>query len=353
MKEQIKKDLIILFEHWSKEKVVNISPLSKLVSASYREYYRITGKSRKAIGVFNADKKENIAFLSFTKHFIKKGICVPQIYAEALKKNIYLVQDFGDTTFFSYLTKARKDKDFSYELVNVYKKIIEELPQFQIFAGKDIDYSVRYPRSRFDKQSMMWDLNYFKYYFLKLAKIPFDEQELEDDFSVFSDYLLQADCNFFMYRDFQSRNIMIYNNMPYFIDYQGGRKGALQYDLASLLFDAKADIAQNVREQLLKHYIKVVDKIIDINKNDFIQYFYAYGLIRIMQALGAFGFRGLYEKKQHFIQSIPYAIKSIKLILNKKPVNVKIPALLNVLQQLTKSKYSKFTENDKIRKLET
>ncbi len=348
MKEQIKKDLITLFEHWSKEKAVNIEPLSKLESASYREYYRVTGKNKKAIGVFNADKKENIAFLSFTKHFIEKGICVPQIYAQDIKKNIYLIQDLGDATLFSYLTKIRKDKDFSYKLVALYKKIIEELVQFQIFASKDIDYSVCYPRSRFDKQSMMWDLNYFKYYFLKLAKIPFDEQDLEDDFNTFSDYLLQADCNFFMYRDFQSRNIMIYNNLPYFVDYQGGRKGALQYDLASLLFDAKADIPQNIREQLLKHYIKVVGKIIDINKNDFIQYFYAYALIRIMQALGAFGFRGLYEKKQHFLQSIPYAIKNIELIINKKPVNIKISALLDVLQQLTKSKFS---ENDKIRNL--
>jgi aminoglycoside/choline kinase family phosphotransferase len=240
LKKQITKNLLELFESWSGKKADDIYALA--LSGSERQYYRIISEKKTVLGVYNADKKENIAFLTFTKHFKKNGLAVPEIYKEDLKNDIYLIQDLGDTTLYSYLTQIRKVKDFSPELVALYKQIIKELPEFQINGNKNLDYGVCYPRSGFDKQSMLWDLSYFKYYFLKLAKIPFDEQSLEDDFQKFTDFLLTADCNYFLYRDFQSRNIMLYNNKIYFIDYQGGRKGALQYDLASLLYDAKADI---------------------------------------------------------------------------------------------------------------
>ena len=141
---------------------------------------------------------------------------------------------------------------------------------------------------------MIWDLNYFKYYFLKLANIPFNEQNLEDDYKVFIKFLLSAPKDYFLYRDFQSRNIMLFKNQPFFIDYQGGRKGALQYDLASLLYDAKADIPNEIRKHLLQHYINELKKHIDINEDEFSQYYYGFVFIRIMQALGAYGFRGFY-----------------------------------------------------------
>ncbi len=329
------QQLIKLFENWSGEKAINISPLPP--SGSYRKYYGIKGKNKVAIGVFNPDKKETIAFIKFSKHFLNKGLNVPEIYAEELKKNIYLIQDLGNTTLYSYLSNVYKNSIFPKELIDMYKEVIKKLPQFQIYAAKDFDYSICYPRASFDKQSMIWDLNYFKYYFLKLAKIPFDEQDLENDFQKFTNYLLKTDCSFFLYRDFQSRNIIIYNNKIYFIDYQGGRKGALQYDLASLLYDAKADIPQHIRNELLKEYIKNVQKFVNINEDEFIQYFYGYVLIRIMQAMGSYGFRGFYEKKEHFLQSIPYAIENLEYLLNNVTLPIEIPTLTNVLKRVVDS----------------
>jgi hypothetical protein len=216
----------------------------------------------------------------------------------------------------------------------LYKNVLEQLPGFQIKGDDGLNYSVCYPRDSFDKQSMMWDLNYFKYYFLKLAKVPFDEQELEDDFETFSDWLLSEDGDYFLYRDFQSRNIMVHNGEPYFIDYQGGRKGALQYDVASLLFDAKADIPPIIREELLDHYLQHLGKYKPVDGKKFKDFYTGFALIRLMQAMGAFGFRGFYEKKPHFLASIPYAIMNLSYILDHSGLPVKIPHLISVLGSL-------------------
>jgi aminoglycoside/choline kinase family phosphotransferase len=340
-----KKKLTELFISWSGETINYFSNL--LPSGSAREYYRITSNNNSAVGVFNTDKKENIAFINFSKHFLSKGLKVPEIYNEDLDNNIYLIQDLGDETLFSIISKVRKDESFPQELIFYYKKVIEQLPQFQVKAGKDLDYSVCYPRSAFDEQSMMWDLNYFKYYFLKLARVQFDEQNLEDDFRRLCDFLLQADDEYFLYRDFQSRNIMIFKNEPYFIDYQGGRKGALQYDLASLLHDAKANIPQQVREELLQHYIEVVNNILPVNEKEFIKYYYGFVLIRILQAMGAYGYRGFYERKEHFLQSIPYALKNLKWILENIYFPVRLKSLFTVLSQLIESKELKKYEKNK------
>ena len=194
------------------------------------------------------------------------------------------------------MTHIRKNNNFPDELLNIYKQVIEALPGFQINASKYIDYKICYPREAFDRQSMMWDLNYFKYYYLRLAHIQFDEQQLEDDFNTFINYLLNADCNYFLYRDFQSRNIMLPDTrypIPYFIDYQGGRRGALQYDIASLLYDAKADIPQNVRDTLLDYYIDNTCRVLNFSIPQFLNYYQGYSLIRIMQAMGAYGLQRL------------------------------------------------------------
>ena len=333
---QNEKKLDKLFQDWSGESAVSITPLPP--SGSSRDYFRIIGATKTAIGAFNSDKKENIAFLTFSKHFYQSGLNVPQVYAEDTENDIYLVQDLGDTTLFSFLTAVRKNNEFPNDVVSFYKKVIEQLPRFQITSGKDLNFEVCYPRSKFDKQSMMWDLNYFKYYFLKLAKVPFDEQALEDDFNKFSEYLLQTESDYFLYRDFQSRNVMIYGGEPYFIDYQGGRKGALHYDLASLLYDAKADIPQQVRAELLNHYINSVSKLIPVNEKEFIQYFFGFVLIRIMQAMGAYGFRGFYEKKEHFLKSIPYSIRNLEWVLNTVSFPVQLPSLIKALRNVVESK---------------
>jgi aminoglycoside/choline kinase family phosphotransferase len=303
-------------------------------SGSYREYYRMHAKGKSAIGVFNADRKENDAFLSFTRHFLEKGLSVPRIYQEDLENNIYLLEDLGDITLFSFLMENRENGEFPEKAIPFYKKIVEELPLFQIYGNEGLDYSKCYPRSKFDKQSMMWDLNYFKYYFLKLAKISFDEQELENDFQKFSDWLLTENSDFFLYRDFQSSNIMIRDHQTYYIDYQGGRKGALQYDLASLLWDAKADIPFELRNYLLEHYLEHAQKHLPVNTARFKNYYYGFVLIRLLQAMGAFGFRGFYENKPSFLKSIPYALKNLTFLLNQYILPLDIPHLVHVLKSL-------------------
>jgi len=310
-------------------------------SGSYREYCRLKNDKRTVIGAFNTDVKENTAFITFTNHFRSKKLPVPEIYAVSSDLKKYLLEDLGDTTLFDFLSEIRESEGFSENIIAEYRKVLQVLPRLQIEAGRDLDYSVCYPRAAFDKQSMMWDLNYFKYYFLKLAKIPFDEQALEDDFQTFSDYLLTAESDFFLYRDFQSRNVMLKNNEVHFIDYQGGRRGALQYDLASLLYDGKADMPQQVRTQLFDFYLNELKKYIPVNDSAFTDYFRGFVLIRIMQAMGAYGFRGFYEKKEHFLKSIPYALKNLEFLLEDLELPVEIPELLNVFNQLVHSEVLK------------
>lgn len=323
-----------LFVEWSKEEPTSIVALPG--SGSYRRYYRITGKSKTGMGVYNDDRKENIAFLSFTDTFHRIGFPVPAIYLAKPDQSIYLLQDLGDVTLFGLIEEKRKSiGEFSSEILEIYHEVIRWLPQFQIKGSSLIDYSLCYPRAAFDRQSMMWDLNYFKYYFLKLAKVSFDEQKLEEDFESLVDFLLSADSNYFMYRDFQSRNIMLYNGKPWFIDYQGGRKGPLQYDIASLLYDAKAAIPEQVREELLNDYLDVLEKQIPVDRKEFIRFYYGFVLIRILQALGAYGFRGYYENKPHFLKSIPFAIQNLKLLLNRELIPPGLPMLTSVLREMT------------------
>lgn len=325
-----------LYKEWANEDCIDIEELPK--SGSDRIYFRLHGNKKTAIGVFNKDLKENKAFIHFSRHFHNIGIFVPEIYITDLDNHCYLISDLGEETLFDNLLQTRTGKEFPPHLVPIYKNILSDLIIFQLKAGANLDYTLCYPRNSFDKQSILWDLNYFKYYFLKLAKVPFDEQLLEDDFNTFANYLLETEHSYFMYRDFQSRNIMLKDGKTAYIDYQGGRKGALQYDVASLLYDAKADIPEILREELLSHYISELNKKKNIDTGNFKQYYYGYVLIRIMQAMGAYGFRGLYEKKQHFLKSIPFAIKNLKSVLEKSKFKAKIPHLFKALEIVTQSK---------------
>lgn len=337
MEPKIKDLLISLFKAHFSEEVNVFEPLP--ASGSYRQYARIKSINHQVIGAYNKDVKENLAFFGFTVHFQNNNIPVPRIYSISEDQKSYLLEDLGNTTLFDFLNKVRETEGFSEKIVEEYKKVLRQLPRIQLMAGKDIDYRICYPRQAFDKQSMMWDLNYFKYYFLKLAKIAFDEQALEDDFQRFSDYLLAADNEAFLFRDFQSRNIMLKERQVYFIDYQGGRKGALQYDLASLLYDAKADIPQPKREALLEFYLDELSQYKDIDRPKFKSLFDGYVLIRIMQAMGAYGFRGFFEKKEHFLKSIPYALKNLEEVLSKHSIEVQVPELFKVFKAVGKSKF--------------
>ncbi len=337
MNKKNHREIIDLYRKRFSEEVVQDEILSP--SGSYREYIRLKSYHYQAVGTWNEDEKENRAFIEFSGKLRQAGISVPEIYNHELSKGIYLQEDLGDLTLFQFLSDTRTTEGFSQKIVGFYRKVVRELPKIQIIAGKNINYDFCYPRKYFDRQSMMWDLNYFKYYFLKLAKVPFNEQLLEDDFETFTDHLLNTDSSFFMFRDFQSRNIMIKDGEPWFIDYQGGRQGPLQYDLASLLFDGKADIPQDVREELIEVYLDELNKIQKVDSKTFMKHFYGFVLIRIMQAMGAYGFRGFYEKKEHFLKSIPFALENLKIVLNKAEFPKEMPELIRVLKSLPLSEH--------------
>jgi len=254
-----------------------------------------------------------------------------------LSQGAYLEQDLGDTTLFEFLSKNRASESIAPPAVEAYRKVVAVLPRFQVEAGRDLNYKVCYPRGSFDRQSISWDLNYFKYYFLRLAGIPFNEQALEDDFSRLTKFLLSAPHDYFLYRDFQSRNVMLPGGEPFFLDYQGGRKGALQYDIASLLYDAKADLPPELRQQLLDHYLDTLAGFINIDRATFMQYYYAYVYVRILQALGAYGFRGFYERKAHFLQSVPYALKNVRWLLHNVKLPIALPTLMEAFNSMLAS----------------
>ncbi len=305
---------------------------------SERRIYRLTGAGRQVVGVVNADVAENRAFLSFSRHFRGCGLPVPEILACDDEGLAYLEEDLGDETLFAMLQRLRGDGAGVPETVAaVYDRVVRWLPEIQVRAGRDLDYAACHPRSRFDRQSMMWDLSYFKYYFLKLARVPFQEQELENDFVTLTDFLLQAPSEYFLFRDFQSRNVMVRDGEPWFIDYQGGRRGALHYDLASLLVDAKADLPRTFRLRLLESYLEALARHVKVNRAEFEVFFDGFTLIRVLQAMGAYGYRGFYERKTHFLQSVPYAIRNLEYLLGSSRIPAPLPALRGVLETIVRS----------------
>ena len=329
--QSITDKLSFLFYQWSGVQPEIIIPLPP--SGSERHYWRISNGNRSAIGAWNPVVEENEAFLSFTLHFHRKGLHVPAIYGIDKAREAYLIEDLGDRSLFFIMEKMPEDKVVLDEIISLYKKSLTELISFQVIAGRDIDYKKCYPYSAFDPRSMKWDLNYFKYYFLKLH-VPFHEGKLEDDFDTLINYLGQADSTFFMYRDFQARNILIKNDQPYFIDYQGGRKGPLQYDVASLLFQVKADLPFESRDELLDYYISQLSAVITVDRAAFKKLYYGFVLIRLLQVLGAYGFRGLIEKKPHFLASIPFALKNLRWWLNHVDLQLNLPELKQALEKL-------------------
>ena len=291
-----------------------------------------------AIGILYDVREENVAFLEFSRHFRRHGLPVPEIYADDLGNGAYIEQDLGDTTLFEFLVANRAGENIAPAVVDAYIKVVKMLPRFQIEAGRDLNYKVCYPRGSFDRQSISWDLNYFKYYFLRLAGIAFSEQALENDFSRLTKFLLTAPRDYFLYRDYQSRNVMLNNGEPFFLDYQGGRKGALHYDIASLLYDAKADLPPALRQKLLDDYTDALRNMIGMEHDAFMHHFYAFVYVRIMQALGAYGFRGFYERKPHFLQSVPYAVKNLRWLLANATLPIALPALTSAFQGIVESK---------------
>jgi len=326
-----------LFEQHFQVPADHTHPLQGQLGGSGRAIVRLTGARFSAIGILYPVREENVAFLEFSRHFRSYGLPVPEIYAEDLAHDAYLEEDLGDTTLFEFLSTNRTGDAIAPLAIEAYRKVVAALPRFQVEAGRDLNYKVSYPRSSFDRQSIAWDLNYFKYYFLRLSGVPFNEQALEQDFSRLTKFLLSAPRDYFLYRDFQSRNVMLRNGQPFFLDYQGGRKGALQYDIASLLYDGKADLPPDLRLQLLDHYLDSLAAHIPVDREAFMEHYYAYVYVRIMQALGAYGFRGFYERKPHFLQSVPYALKNLRWLAHNAKLPIALPALLDAFHGMLAS----------------
>lgn len=333
-----------LFLEWAGEPCINKIQIT--ANGSNRLYYRLEGATKSCIAASNDDVRENEAFFFFAKELKARGINVPEVYAVSKDGTTYLQQDLGNVSLYTFLSSRKTNGvDVEDSTRTLYKKAIDSLIEMQIRCS-DIDFSKSYPRPRFDRQAIQWDLNYFKYYFLRLFHVQFDEQLLEADFQTFTDFLLDGDCDCFLYRDFQSRNIMLLDDELWFIDFQGARQGAPQYDLASLLFSSKSDLPNDLRVELLDYYMDrydVVSKQYDqeanpLDRTTFVTRFYAYVLARIMQAMGAYGFRGMIEKKEYFIRSIPFAVNNLRYIINNFELPVNLPHLQQVWRSITEIK---------------
>ena len=239
----------------------------------------------------------------------------------------------GDTLLFDAIAEGRKTGVFHESEKELLRKTMRILPAIQVKGAEGFDFSVCYPQPEFNERSILWDLNYFKYCFLKSTGLDFQENLLEDDFAKLSDILMRSQTNTFMYRDFQSRNVMVKEGKPYFIDFQGGRKGPLYYDVASFLWQAKAQYGTELREELLHTYLESLQELMPIDEDEFRVQLKHFVLFRTLQVLGAYGFRGYFEKKPHFLQSIPFAIENLRALL--KTEDSEYPYLLEILKEMT------------------
>lgn len=325
-------------------------------SGSNRRYFRLTSEGHSLIGVEGTSIEENRAFMAMSAHFISKGLPVPRVLARSADDRYYLQEDLGNTLLFDFIAEGRKTGVFHETEKDMLRETMRLLPLIQVKGARDFDFSVCYPQPEFNDRSVFWDLNYFKYSFLKASGLDFQEDRLEDDFQRLAAILLRTHTETFMYRDFQSRNVMIHGNKPFFIDFQGGRKGPLYYDVASFLWQAKAKYSDELREELLTVYLDSLAAVLaEAEADDTIAGALAYEalkfeaqpenfrsqlrhfvLFRTLQVLGAYGFRGYFEKKPHFLQSIPYAMENLRSILRDDLQGY--PYLVEVLRQMCELK---------------
>lgn len=341
---KLKTTLKHLFEEATGKKAQ--SEVQMTVSGSNRKYYRLQNGKKSLVGVVGTSKEENTAFIEMSRHFTKKGLPVPKFVNASEDNLLYLQEDLGDTLLFDYIKKGRQTRLFSSYEKKILHKTMELLPKFQVVGAKDLNFTICYPQPEFNKRSVLWDLNYFKYCFLKPSGLDFQENILEDDFDKLADALLAVPSEAFMYRDFQSRNVMIKDGKPYFIDYQGGRKGPVYYDVASFLWQAKAQYGTELREELLRTYLKSLKKYTTFDEGEFRKNLNLFVLFRLLQVLGAYGYRGYFEKKPHFLQSIPYAMENLRELMAQADFS-SFPYLLQVLQNMADLKQYKEVELDR------
>jgi aminoglycoside/choline kinase family phosphotransferase len=300
-------------------------------AGSDRIYFRMSGNAGVAIGTFSHDRKENETFIYLARHFRSGGVHVPEVYAVSEDGCYYLQEDLGGVALYDVVRK----EGFTDAVEEIYRKVLQELLVLQMDGAQGFDFSRCYPVQAFDKTSMFWDLNSFKYYFARPARVIFHEPSLQRDFHRLTDWLLEEPNQFFMMRDCQSRNVMLKDGEPYFIDFQGGRMGALQYDLASLLWQAGAKIPMEKRAALLDFYVeKVQGRLPELDTIAFRKRYYGYLLIRLLQVLSAYGFRGLFEGRSHFIESIPPALDNVRWFLDHVELPIELPELEKILRDL-------------------
>jgi aminoglycoside/choline kinase family phosphotransferase len=326
--EQILDDIRDLFASYSPDPIESLEKIPQ--SGSNRIYFRIQTADRSYIATHNLNVAENKSFIAFSRHFLQAGNPVPIIYAVNESRTVYLQQDFGDQSLLNKL----EQEGYSDSVYGLFRKSLQSLARLQITGDRNMDYSWCITSREFGKQAILSDLLYFKYYFLDTLEIPYDKERLIDEFEELSNHLAQADLKFFMFRDFQSRNIFISDNEVHFIDYQGGMKGALQYDVASMLWQAKANLPEEWKNRLLEDYMDAAEKILGkpLDRKRFVNQYHGYVLIRLLQVLGAYGFRGLFERKAHFLVSIPLGLRNLQWFLANKPLDIPMPEFERLLR---------------------
>lgn len=338
------EELFVQYKHSAPKSIEELPS-----SGSNRRYFRLTADDDSTIiGVMGTSEDENVAFVKIAEHFLRQGLPVPEVYGMFEDKKFYIQQDLGDNILFKMTEKGRTCGSFNEEEREMLRKTMAKLPALQFLGAEGLDFNVCYPQPEFDERMISFDLNYFKYCFLKATGIEFSEIKLEDDFRRMSDILMRSTSATFLYRDFQSRNVMFYNNEPYFIDFQGGRKGPIYYDVASFVWQAKANYSEELREELLKTYLDALRQYMPVDETYFRQQLRHFVLFRTLQVLGAYGFRGYFEKKPHFLQSVPYAMDNLRRLL-REPFK-EYPYLSQILNELTQMR--QFYEMTPERKLQ-
>lgn len=300
-------------------------------SGSERRYFRVHRSKGSVIGTFGANIRENETFIYFSNKFRKQGLCVANIIEVSDDRQYYLQEDFGQISLIDRL----ESEGYTDNIYKLFAKSLEELARLQVLGDDDLDYDLCLTNKEFGRQAILADLLYFKYYFLDALRKPYDKQRLIDDFEALSHYLTHTEYKYFMFRDFQSRNIMVKeDDSVHFIDYQGGMKGAPQYDVASMLWQARADLPEVWKEDLLLDYMKSFETIIDapLNREIFRNQYNGYVLIRLLQVLGAYGFRGLFERKAHFLTSIPLALRNLRSFLANQTIGISLPEFRKVME---------------------
>ena len=335
-----------LFESYTGQKVTETEEINS--SGSNRRYFRLKGGNISVIGVVGNNLEENNAFVKLARHFIEKGIRVPKVLSVSEDGMRYIQEDLGDDQLYKLVSHGRESGEYSSYESMLLCRTMETLPKIQFKGAQGLDWSICYPEPAFNERMVMFDLNYFKYCFLKATGLEFNETRLQDDLEKLKEDLLKDEgYETFMYRDFQARNVMVKDGEPYFIDFQGGRRGPIYYDVASFIWQARSRYPENLRKEMVQTYLTALKGYTQVDETVFHERLRLFVLFRTLQVLGAYGFRGYFEKKPHFLASVPYALSNLRKLL-QKPF-VEYPYLNEILTTLaTMPQFNNIAEDKRL-----